>query len=723
MNSAVNSPYPLRRENQKLGVLFCFKNWKKIKYIFMIFLVIISFMVSSFMPWVYSANTTEILWDKWGVPHIYAQDNSSLFKAFGWSQTKSHGNLILRLYGQARGKSAEYWGINYLESDQYVRTMGIPKRSQQWYQDQSPEMKLYLDSFAQGINDYVNQHPDEIDEALKVVLPITGTDILAHYQRVIYFNFLSNQQSIKALKNIRLEAGSNAWAIAPKKSTSNHAILLANPHLPWSDFYLWYEAQLTAPGMNLYGATLVGMPVLSIAFNDNLSWTFTFNPIDGADIYQLQLQEESYVFDQELKPLEQEIETVKIRQPNGSYTELQFGIKHSLHGVIIEQQKDIGYVLKVAGLDRPHSLEQLWNMGQAKNLTEFETTLKQLQIPLFNILYADKQGEIMYVFNGLIPIRSQGNWENWGGIISGNTSEILWKDYHDYEELPRIINPESGWLQNSNDPPWTSTEPPVLKAEDFPAYFAPKYLGEVKDVLRSQRSIQLLTESEKLSLEDVINKKFSSKLLIADRILDILISTTKALANPIGIEAAEVLEKWDRQTNADSRGAVLFMLWANTLESKGLFSKPWNPDNPLETPSGLADINTAVAVLEGIAAQVKLLYGSLDVPWGDVVRMRVGDYDLPASGGPGKLGSFRVLNIQASQDEKFQVIFGDSFIMGVEFSDPIQAQVLMVYGNATQPNSSHRGDQLSLYGEGKMRPVWRERATINEHLELREILK
>lgn len=379
--------------------------------------------------------------------------------------------------------------------------------------------------------------------------------------------------------------------------------------------------------------------------------------------------------------------------------------------------------MRVGGLDRPHTLEQLWNMGKAKILDEFERVLKQLQLPLFNILYGDKEGNILYIFNGLIPIRSQGNWNDWQGIVSGETSETLWKDYHSYEELPRIVNPETGWLQNTNDPPWTSTYPPVLKAEDFPTYLTPSSLGNASNILRSQRSIQLLTESEKLSFEEVINQKFSSELVMANRIIDILTSTTKSLANPIGIEAAEVLEKWDRQTNADSRGAVLFTLWALTLESKGIFSKPWNPETPLKTPSGLADINTAVAVLEGIAAQVKLLYGSLDVSWGEVVRMRVGDQDLPASGGPGILGSFRVLNLQATADEKFQVVFGDSFMMVVEFSNPIQAKALTVYGNATQPNSSHVGDQLPLYGEEKMRPVWRDRSEIEQHLELKEVIK
>jgi acyl-homoserine-lactone acylase len=139
-----------------------------------------------------SISQTEILWDKWGVPHIYGKNSEELFKAFGWAQTQSHGNLILRLYGQARGRAAEYWGASYVASDRYVITMGIPARAQQWYDAQDKEMKGYLNAFATGINDYAQKHPTEIDDSLKAVLPISGVDILAHVQRVIHFHFLTN---------------------------------------------------------------------------------------------------------------------------------------------------------------------------------------------------------------------------------------------------------------------------------------------------------------------------------------------------------------------------------------------------------------------------------------------------------------------------------------------------------------------------------------------------
>ncbi|NES82236.1 MAG: acylase, partial [Moorea sp. SIO2B7] len=446
-----------------------------------LFLVLISLILTLFLglntPSI-ATNKTEILWDTWGVPHIYGKDSQSLFQAFGWAQTHSHGNLILRLYGQARGRAAEYWGEKYLPSDQYVRTMGIPTRAQQWYEAQNPEMRRYLDAFATGINNYVQENPEQIDDDLKIVLPINGADILAHVQRVINFHFVVSPQQLASLGTTKgANKGSNAWAIAPKHSASGNAMLLANPHLPWSDLYLWYEAQLKAPEIDAYGATLVGMPTLAIAFNDNLGWTFTVNTFDGADIYQLTLADEGHLWDGEVRPFETETQILKVKQEDGTLREEALLIKKSIHGFVIAENKDKAFALRVVGLDQPHMLKQLWQMGKAKNVKQLEKELQQLQIPMFNVLYADKKGQILYVYNGQVPIRAKGDWNDWQGVISGETSETLWTKYHSYQDLPRLVNPSSGWLQNTNDSPWTSTFPPVLNSQDYPPYLAPSSLG------------------------------------------------------------------------------------------------------------------------------------------------------------------------------------------------------------------------------------------------------
>jgi acyl-homoserine-lactone acylase len=257
-------------------------------------------------------------------------------------------------------------------------------------------MKKYLEAFAQGINQYVEQHPQEIDESLKVVLPITGVDVLAHVQRVLYFQFLTNSQQIESLKLTRPNAGSNAWAIAPKKSASGKAMLLANPHLPWSDSFLFYEAQLRGPGLDLYGAALVGMPMLTIAFNDQLGWTLTVNDPHNVNLYELTLQDQGYLWDGKVRDFETETHKLKIKQANGDYQELEWDVKQSVHGVVVSQKSDRAYALRVAGLDRPQVVEQFWEMGKATNLSSFEKAWQKLQVPMFNVLYADKQGEIFF---------------------------------------------------------------------------------------------------------------------------------------------------------------------------------------------------------------------------------------------------------------------------------------------------------------------------------------
>ncbi|MCG8441639.1 MAG: penicillin acylase family protein, partial [Caulobacterales bacterium] len=105
----------------------------------------------------------EILWDSYGVPHVYADEEAAVFHGYGWAQAHSHGDLILRLYGQARGRGAEYWGEDYLSTDLWLLTNGAPERGAAWYEAQTPQFRANLDAFAQGINDYAAARPDAID--------------------------------------------------------------------------------------------------------------------------------------------------------------------------------------------------------------------------------------------------------------------------------------------------------------------------------------------------------------------------------------------------------------------------------------------------------------------------------------------------------------------------------------------------------------------------------
>ena len=664
--------------------------------------------------------STEILWDRYGVPHIFARNEEELFYAFGRAQARAHGNLLLRLYGEARARAAEYWGEEHLESDRWLRTMGIPERARQWYERQTPAFRSYLDAFAQGINDYASENTAAIDPNRLVVLPVHATDVLAHLQRMIHFTFVSRQQAVAAAAERRDSSGSNAWAIAPSRSASGHAMLLANPHLPWAGRFRFFEAHLQTKGVNIYGANLVGAPVLGTAFNEHLGWTHTVNTLDGQDLYELKVKAGGYRWNGRTLPFDQREEILKIKQPDGGWKEENLIVKRSIHGPVVDESEGRALAVRVVGLDQPGALEQWWNMGRARTIEEFEDALRELQIPTFTIVYADRDGHVMHLFNGRVPVRPRGDWD-WSRIVPGDTDRTLWTATHRYRDLPRVLDPPSGWLQNANDPPWTTTFPRALNPAKFPPYLAPRSMS-----FRAQRSARMLAEDDEISFEELVRYKHSTRMELADRILDELVPAANRYGSEIARRAAGVLEAWDRRADAASRGAVLFQAFTGKADEifpdSTLFATPWSETSPRITPDGLSDPAAAVAALEAAANEVESNYGSLDVAWGEVHRLRIDDVDLPANGGPGELGIFRVTNFRPDGKVRFRAEGGDSFVALIEFSQPVRAMVLLSYGNSSQPGSPHRTDQLGLYSQKRLRRAWLSRDEIEDNLSRREIV-
>lgn len=657
---------------------------------------------------------TEILWDTWGVPHIFARNDEELHYAFGWAQMENHADLLLRLYGQARGQAAEYWGASFAESDRRVRTMGVPGRASVWYKAQDPEYRGCLDAFAQGINAYAADHLECIDDEVEIVLPVMPVDVLAHLQRVVHLTFVGAGAFPGAQRWAM--TGSNAWALGRERTASGNAMLLANPHLPWSDLFVLFEAQLVTPEVDVYGATLIGFPVLAIAFNDHLGWTHTNNTFDGMDLYELTLEDGGYAWDGGIQTFETESQSMRVRQGDGTQGEEEWVVRRSIHGPIVAEKEGKALAVRLVGLDQPHLFEQYWQMARATDLEQFQEALARLQNPYFNVIYADRDGHIMYFFGGRTPKRPSGDWSFWQGVIPGHTAATLWTETHPYEELPRVIDPPGGWVQNANDPPWTSTFPMVLSADDFPVYMAPRFMH-----LRAQRSVRMLIEDEQMTFEDLVAYKHSTRLELADRILDDLVFAAREKGSDLARRAADVLEAWDRKADADSRGAVLFAAWFQVAREEGVvFDEPWSPGSPPTTPAGLKDPVASVRALEEASRQAEEAWGTLDIPWGDVYRFRYAGKDLPGNGGPDGPGIFRVVGFAPDTDGRFRAVSGDSYVAAIEFSDPIKARTLLSYGNASQPDSPHRGDQLELLSRQELRPVWRTQAEIRAHLEKSE---
>src|SRR5262252_6095112 len=168
------------------------------------------------------AKGTEILWDRYGIPHITAADHRSLFYAYGYAQMEAHSELLLRLYAQARGRGAEFYGESYLEADRWVRTNGIPERAREWAKGQSSEFGPLIVAFVAGLNAWASAHQGDLSPAAKGVLPVTVDDVYAHCLRVIHYDWIVNPSKLDTrLRRAQVDVhGSNEWAIGPSYSAS-----------------------------------------------------------------------------------------------------------------------------------------------------------------------------------------------------------------------------------------------------------------------------------------------------------------------------------------------------------------------------------------------------------------------------------------------------------------------------------------------------------------------
>lgn len=673
--------------------------------------------------WAAPANG-EVLWDRYGVPHVYARSESGVFYGFGWAQAKSHGAILLRLYGQARGRAAEYWGPDYLDSDRWVVANDVYVRAQRWYAQQEAAFRADLDGFAHGINDYAQRHPEQIDSELRRVLPITGVDVVAHAHRLMNYVYVASENKVLGdpPPDSKARDGSNGWAVSPARTRDGHTLLLANPHLPWAPgFFTYYEAHLHGPGIDIYGATQIGLPVIRFAFNSQLGFTNTVNTMLGATVYRLSLAGGGYLFDGQERAFEVAHHRIGVRQADGSIRQLRFDVRHSVHGPVFQRRDGITVALRVAGLDRPGMLQQYFDMGRARDFAQFQRVLRRMQIPLFNILYADRAGNVMFLDNGILPRRSDGDLKFWSGLVPGDRSATLWDpaDLHGYDELPKVINPPGGFVQNCNDPPWLASWPRVLDPNAFPAYLAPA--GPMS--LRAQTSVLSLAEHRQLAFEDFEALKRSTRALAADRLLPELLALADGSTDPDVRAAAAVLQRWDRQFDSDSRGALLFEEWARLFAgdykyvSQAGYAVPWSLDAPLATPRGLRDPALSLRQLAQAAQSTRRLYGAIDRPYGEVSRFRIGEVDLPGRGGFGNLGVFDVITWNPPEQGIRLPQHGESWVALVEFSTPLRARGLLSYGNATQRGTRHSSDQLPLLSKGEFRTLWTTRSEVEANLE------
>lgn len=440
------------------------------------------------------AQQTKIDWDTWGVPHITAGTEKDLFFAQGWAEMQMHANLVLQIYGTSRGKAAAYWGAQFETSDKFIHDLDFQHAVLDYRKTQAPKLKQIIRYYTDGMNAYAKAHPEKINPDKRAVLPVMPDDVNLQY---LYF-FVVGRTLNKA--SGWQEVGSNAMAIAAKRSASGHAMLVQNPHLPWNTWYTFFENELTLKGNPMYGIKILGLPGFAMGFNRYLGWAHTDNNLANNDSFELTLKDGGYLLDGKKLDFKTRNDTIWVKQTDGTLLAKPIKCYASVHGTVVRMGGNKALAIRATGTDGKNGLLEMWKMANSIKFEQFEGVLKMMQIPNYNVIYADSQGSIFYLDNGLMPKRQYGVYEDWNQVIDGSMSKNIPKGYLTYNQLPRLKNPVSGWLQNANDPPWNVTLPREIDKNNYPAYVSSDEMR-----LRPQQAANMLIADPKITFDHLVD--------------------------------------------------------------------------------------------------------------------------------------------------------------------------------------------------------------------------
>jgi acyl-homoserine-lactone acylase len=318
---------------------------------------------------------------------------------------------------------------------------------------------------------------------------------------------------------------------------------------------------------------------------------------------------------------------------------------------------------------------------------------------MFNTAYADGEGHIAYVYNARLPRRPEGF--DWSQPLPGDTSAAVWREYLPFDELPRVVDPPSGFVQTCNGTPFRTT---TGEGNPDPALF-PASLGlEAHLTNRGLRALDLLGRDASITSEELDAYKcdvaYAAESEIA-RNVDALLSADPP-RDPLTLEALAHLRTWDRRADAGNRAAALVLLTMAVDEKARIRVQP---------------ADALFGRLREAAQALKARFGRLDVPWSDVNRLQRGAADIGIDGGPDLL---RAVYSEKTPDGRRRGVAGDSYVLIAEWdrSGRVRSKSIHQFGSATKDaRSPHFADQAELFARCGFKPVWLDEADIRAHLE------
>ena len=654
---------------------------------------------------------------EFGVPHILANNFRGVGIGLGYVQVEDYGDRVIVSALRAKGWMGRTFGRDSMNGDFAAQLDAM--RVQETFPLLDAETRNVYEGFAEGINIFIRSHPNKVPAWARPIF--TGYDIaamdigdagLTAATRLVQRQLSRDSARAAGVPSDAADNpaysddGSNAWAFAPARSKNGNAMLLRNPHLAWTAGY--WEAHVTVPGkLDFYGDFRIGSPFAVVAgFNANLGWATTNNAADLDEVYALDVDPavpDHYLFDGVSIAIRSANHTVSYSTPTGLQQETRAFLSTPI-GPVVHRTKDKLYVVRAGANGEYRAGQQFLRMMRAKTLLEWKAALAMRARATSNLTYADRAGNIFLIWMASIPRRTGAS----GGdsvALPAHASGDIWTSLVGLDSLPQVLNPRGGYVQNSNDAPYYTNLHAILDTLKYPPYFERPDFG-----LRTQLAVQLIDNTRKLSLEDVMRLKHNLRMLSADRLKPDLIKAVRALStDTASLNAAKTLARWDNTVSIDSRGSTLFATWFRRYTAQArdsTYAEPWSPAKLTTTPRGIGKQAVAVAAFAWAIDDVKTRYGASDVSWGEVHRVRRGNVDVPVGGCTGLLGCFRVLSYATAADGKQVANTGDGWILGVEFgkSGP-RALSILAYGQSPDSASPHHADQAEMFAKGQMKSV------------------
>jgi penicillin amidase len=516
--------------------------------------------------------------------------------------------------------------------------------------------------------------------------------------------------------------GSNNWAVSGKKTKSGSPILCNDPHLGLNLPSIWYEMQISTPSYNAYGATFPGAPAVIIGFNDSCAWGFTNAQRDVRDYYEMKFKDESrseYWFDSAWQQTTFRIEVIKVKgQPDYLDTVAYTNIgpvmyDKSFSGARNTNEKN--YAVRWKAHDPSNELKMFTLLNKAKNYNDYLRAIEYLHTPGQNCIFASKSGDIAIWDQGRFPAK----WYRQGDfVMPGTDSSYLWQGMIPQRENPHLINPDRGFVSSANQLPADTTYPYYLGGS-YPPYRA----WEIN------KSLETMTQ---ITPQDMMQLQTNNYNVFGEMALPVLVKNMQLnKLSPQEKKYFNLLKNWDHSNDTASKGATLFVVTWDSLETtvwKDEFLKtglellwPYEstllddinkyPDfkffDDINTPQKETLADDVTAAFQKAAAVIRKADENGTMAWAKYKDTRVehlaridafSRLHLPIGGGTN--------TINAAKEQH-----GPSWRMIVSLTPETEAWGVFPGGESGNPGSRFYDDFVSDWALGKYYPLWMMKAS------------